>query len=148
MTDHAASELAIDRASRKDLARAIAATFREAFMPPFAQLVAILFNNSDPQERTDVLNELAPSVLPSAASRIAGGALARAFASGTEGAISFDQAGWFSPTDVRAIAAHAARHDPLLIDRLGVFYSDRPALVKTLPLATVVAVASHLRSHE
>jgi len=138
----------IDLVRRDELARGIAAAFRSDTTPPFPKMVATLFNSSNPQQRAGVVNELLQSVSAGAVRRIAGGVLGRMLGPDIPGSISAEQACRLSPSDVSAIAAHAAQNDPSTIDRLGSFYSQHPALVKTLGSVALGVLSRHQQSQQ
>jgi hypothetical protein len=58
------------------------------------------------------------------------------------------QAAQVSPADLSAIAATAHQQDGSIVDRLGSFYAQHPTLVKTLGVAALGAVMSHMNSQQ
>lgn len=133
--------------SQQDLGSGIASAFRSDATPPFGQMVGSLFNNSDPQQRAGVLNQLVQSLGGGGLSSVAGGVLGRMFGSGaTPATITPEQASQLSPGDVTAIAAHAEKQDPTIVDRVGAFYAQHPTLVKTLGAVALSAVMGSLSS--
>ncbi len=132
-------------APRSDLGSGIAAALRSDATPPLGQIVGDLFGRADSQQRAGMLNQLVQALGPGALSGIAGGALGRIFGSGSApSTITPEQAAKLSPADASAIAAHAEKHDPSVIDRLGQFYAEHPTLVKSLGAAALGIVMSHM----
>jgi hypothetical protein len=71
---------------------------------------------------------------------IAGGVLGRVLGAGGSDApatITPEQAARVSPADVGAIAEHAEKKDPSIMDRAGEFYAQHPDLVKGLGAAAL-----------
>ena len=133
--------------SQQDLGTGIAAAFRSDSTPPFGQMVGNLFNNSNPQQRAGLLNQLVQSLGSGGLGSVAGGVLGSLLGtSSTPAAITPEQASQLSPSDVTAIAAHAEKQDPSIVDRLGSFYAQHPTLVKTLGAVALSAVMGSLSS--
>ncbi|MGZ5187746.1 MAG: hypothetical protein ACXWCU_07495 [Caldimonas sp.] len=135
---------------QRDLGNGIAAAFRSDATPEFGQMIGDLFNQSNPQQQAGLLNQLVQALGPGALSSVAGGALGRILGGAGTGAvpatITPEQASQLSPADVGAIASHAEKQDPSIIDRMGSFYSQHPMLVKTLGAIALSAVMGHLQS--
>lgn len=137
------------QAQPQDLGRGIAAAMRSDSTPPFGQMVGNLFGQSNPQQQAGVLNQLVQSIGPGALSGIAGGILGRVLGSGsTTGVptITPAQASQLSPADVNAIATHAQNQDGSVIDKIGGFYAQHPALIKSLGAAALAIALGHMRS--
>ena len=133
--------------SNQDLGSSIADAFRSSSTPPFGQMVGSLFNNSNPQQQAGLLNQLVQSLGSGGLSSVAGGVLGSLVGTGaTPATITPEQASQLSPGDVNAIAAHAEKQDPSIVDRVGSFYADHPMLVKTLGAVALSAVMGSLSS--
>ena len=131
--------------SQQDLGSGIASAFRSDATPPFGQMVGNLFNNSNPQQQAGLLNQLVQSLGGGNLSSVAGGVLGSLIGTGaTPAAITPEQASQLSPGDVNAIAAHAEKQDPSIVDRVGEFYAQHPTLVKTLGAVALSAVMGSL----
>jgi hypothetical protein len=131
---------------QQDLGNALGAAFRSDATPPFGQMVGSLFGQSNPQQQAGVLNQLIQAIGPAALSGVAGGMLGRVLG-GQPGSITPQQASQLSPTDVNAIAAHAERQDPSIVDRIGAFYAQHPTLVRTLGGVALSAIMGHLSAN-
>ncbi len=131
------------------LGTAISSMFRSSSTPPFGQLVGTLFNQSNPEQRAGVLNQIIQSLGP-AASAAGGGVLGRMLGnSGTSGsvpAVTPQQTSQISPSDVTTLATHAEKANPSVVDSVGAFYSQHPALVKTLGAGALAVALGHMRS--
>jgi hypothetical protein len=133
------------QAAPQQLGSGIAAAFRSDATPDFGQTISSLFAQSSPEQKAGVLNHLLESLGPSAAAVAGGGVLQRLMASsGSSGTISPAQASQISAADVSAIATHAEQQNSSIVDRLGGFYAQHPTLIKTLGVAALSAVMSHM----
>lgn len=136
-------------APAESLGTAITSMFRSNSTPPFGQIIGTLFNQSTPEQRAGVLNQIIQSLGP-AASGAGGGVLGRIL--GTSGAsgpiptVTPQQTSQVSPSDVTTLATHAEKVNPSVIDSVGAFYSQHPALVKTLGAAALAVALSHMRT--
>lgn len=117
--------LAID-APPEILQDGLAEAFRAEETPPFPQMVAHLFGNSDGQQRVGILNEILGSL-----GGAAGGGLAR----GQQ--ISPEEAERITPEQLQETVARAERHDPGLVERASQFYARHPRLVRQLGAAAL-----------
>jgi len=123
----------------------VAEAFRSNQTPPFGQMVAQLFGQSNPQQRAGVLNQLLGSVGPGMLAGLGGGMLGKLLGQGNTGNVQVtpDQAAQVTPEQVEQVATHVEKHDPTVVDKIGGFYSEHPGLVKTLGSAALsIALAS------
>jgi len=133
-----------DRVSQTAPPDAIADGVTEAFRsdqtPPFAQMLANLFGNTQGQERSSILNQLISTVGPAlVASRIP--SLSGLLGGGAR-EITPDQADRISPDEVQQLAQEAEKKDPSIMDRIGGIFAEQPQLVKTLgSVALTIAMA-------
>src|SRR5215469_13726565 len=72
----------------------------------------------------------------------AGGGLAALLGGGSQ--VTADQAQKVSPEVVQQLATHAEKSDPSLIDKASEFYSQHPALIKTLGGAALTIAMSKM----
>ena len=138
------------QASPQDLGNGVAAAFRSDATPPFGQMIGNLFGRSDPQQRAGILNQLVQVLGSGALSSVAGGVLGRVLgggaSAGAPATITPQQASQISPTDAAAIAEHAEKNDPSIMDRAGEFYAQHPDLVKGLGAAALAIVLGRMHS--
>jgi hypothetical protein len=138
------------QAPPQDLGRGIAAALRSDAAPAFGQTVGNLFGQSNPQQQAGVLNQLIQSIGPGASTGVAGGILGRILggnsSSNAVSAATPAQASQLSPSDVNAIATHAQNQDGSVVDKIGGFYAQHPALVKSLGAAALAVALGHMRS--
>jgi hypothetical protein len=139
------------QASPKDLGSGIAAALKSDATPPFGQVIGSLFGQSSPTQKAGVLNEILQTLGPAGLATAGGGILGRILGTGAAGPtapITPAQAAQVSPSDLSTIAASAHQQDASIVDRLGGFYAQHPALVKTLGVAALGAVMSHMSSQQ
>ncbi len=130
------------------LADGLAAMFRSDKTPPFAQMISQLFSSSNGAQRASLLNTLlssgAGAGILSQLTQATGLNLSTAM--GQTPQVTPETASQISPETVQQAAAHAAEHDPSIIDRVSEIYAQHPALVKTLGAAAMTLALSHLAS--
>jgi hypothetical protein len=139
------------QSSPQDLGNGVAAAFRSDATPPFGQMIGNLFGRSDPQQRAGILNQIIQSVGAGGLSSIAGGVLGRVLGGGAGSGnsaptITPEQASQISPADASAIAEHAEKRDPTIMDRAGEFYAQHPDLVKGLGAAALAIALGRMHS--
>lgn len=132
------------------LSQGLAAAFHSDATPPFAQMAAQLFGQSNPSQQAGMLNELiagmGPAVLGSLMNASGGangggsalGAILAQLTGGDPSAtVTPAQASSLSPAQVQVLAEHAQQHNPGIVDTLSTFYAEHPTLVKTLGSAAL-----------
>ena len=137
------------QSSPESLGSAVSSMFRSDSTPPFGQAVGSLFGQSNPQQRAGVLNQIIQSLGPDALAG-GGGILGRVLgSSGTPGVVPTvtpEQASQLSPSDVTNLATHAEEQNPAIVNSIGSFYAQHPALVKTLGVTALAVILGHVRS--
>lgn len=133
------------------VADGLAAAFRSEQTPPFPQMLAQLFGQSDGRQRAGILNTLIAALGPALISQVLarrGGA-----ASGLAGLLGGGRqevppevAGQIPPEAVAEIAQHAEQRDPSIIDTISNVYAEHPQLVKTLGAAALTVALSKIAS--
>jgi hypothetical protein len=122
------------------MADALSHAFRSDQTPAFGQMIGSMFSQSNGEQKAGMLNQLLSSVGPGALASLAGGGMLSSLLSGGATQLTPEQAQSISPETVQQLASHAERADPSILDKAGAFYSQHPALVKTLG-AGVLSVA-------
>lgn len=131
----------------------LSALFKSDQTPPFAQSVSQMFGQSNGAQQANMLNQLigsmGPTVLGSLLSGSGGAGLASILSQLTQGgaapaSITPEQARELSPEHVEMIANHAEQHDAGIMDVMGRFYAEHPALVKTLGSAAMAFVLARM----
>jgi hypothetical protein len=138
------------QATPKQLGGGIAAALRSDATPGLGPVLGNLFGQSNPEQKAGLLNEIMQTLGPAGAATAGGGILGRIL--GTSGAgitapITPAQAAQISASDLSMLATTAQQHDGSIVDRLGTFYAQHPTLVKTLGVAALGAVMSHMSRH-
>jgi hypothetical protein len=132
------------------LASGITAAFESKETPPFSQMLAQLFSNSDPTQRAALLNTLLNAIPAEQRGALmsALGLPPAAASSATPPTITPAQAQAASPAAVQQAAGAAAAQDPSIMGQLGSFYAQHPTLVKSLgSLAMIVAMRKIARNY-
>ena len=129
-------------AGQGGLASALTQAFNSDQTPPFAQMVGNLFNNSNPDQKAGLLNQLAQSVGPQLMASGALGGLGKLLGSGQS--ITPEQAAQVDPAAVQEAAEHAQKHNPSIVEEASGFYAQHPTLVQGLGAAALGLMMSHL----
>ena len=109
----------------------IAEAFRSGDTPPFEEMVAHLFENSEPHVRAGLLDNLLAGLRPSTGD--ARGALADVWRRYSAGArVNPDRAAQVDPHEVQEVARQARLQNPGVLERVSRFYARHPELVRTL----------------
>ena len=126
------------------VAGGISQAFRSNQTPPFSEMVANLFSQSNPNQRAGILNELLGSVGPGALASLPGlGGFSSLFRGGN---VTPEQASQVSPGQVQQMAAHAEQQNPSVVDRVSSFYAQHPQVMKAAGgLALSIALQHMLR---
>ena len=131
-----------EAAPSSTVAGGLADAMRSDQTPPFAQLAAQLFSNSNGEQKASMLRELlatAGPVLPQMlGSSAAGGLLSQLL--GPSRPVSAQDAQGISPEAVQELAQHAHNQDASVIDRVSSMYAEHPTVVKALG-AGVLSIA-------
>lgn len=138
------------QAAPTQLGGGIAAALRSDATPAFGQTLGNLFGHSNPNQKAGLLNEIIQTLGPTAAASAGGGILGRILGVGGAGpstSITPAQAAQISPANLSTLATAAHSQDESIVDRVGTFYAQHPTLVKTLGVAALSAVMSHMSQH-
>jgi len=108
----------------------IAEAFRSDETPPFEEMVAQLFEGSEPHVRAGLLDNLLAGLKPT--SMGAGGLsdIWRRYAAGAR--VSPDRAARVDPAEVQEVARQARKQNPGVLERVSRFYARYPDLVRSL----------------
>jgi hypothetical protein len=139
------------QAAPQDLGTGVAAAFRSDATPPFGNMIGNLFGQSNPEQRAGILNQLVQVLGSGALSSVAGGVLGRVLGGNAGSAtptITPEQAQQISPADAAAIAEHAEKKDPSILDRAGEFYAEHPQLVKGLGAAALAIALGRMHGSQ
>jgi hypothetical protein len=125
-----------------EVASGISQAFRSDQTPPFGEMVAKLFSNSDPTQRAGLLNRILQSVGPrTLASLPALSGLSSVLSGGT---ITPEQASQVSPGQVQQIAAHAEGQNPAVVDQVSGFYAQHPQVMKAVGGLALTIALQHI----
>jgi hypothetical protein len=123
------------------VASGISQAFQSDQTPPFPQMLANLFSNSNPNQRAGLLNQLLSSLGPAA---VAGLPHLGSLLQGRN--VTPEQANEISANDVEQIATHAQSRNPSIVDQVSHFYAQHPDVMKAAGgLALTIALQHMLR---
>jgi hypothetical protein len=140
------------------MSESVTDAFRSDRTPPFPDMLSRSFGEADPNQRASILNQVLSGLGPMVASGALGGLLQQVLGnraddrsgSALPGAgasmpqVTPEQAARVDPRQVRDLAAEAERAQPGIVDRLGGFYAQNPALVKKLGGAALALIVANL----
>jgi hypothetical protein len=128
-------ERAAQAAPRETVAQGVIQALRSDATPPFPQMLAQMFGNSNPDQRAGMLNQLIAGAGPGLMGKLGG-----LFGGNAGERVTPEQASQVSPEQIKEIAEKAQQENPGILDRMGEFYAEHPTAVKAIG-ATALAVA-------
>jgi len=99
----------------------IAQAFRSDRTPPFPEMLANLFGQSDPMQLAEVINRLLG-----------------------EGRFTPEQANRVSPDQVKEMAAQAEKQHPSVVDEVSSFYAQHPEVMKAAGGLALTIALQHI----
>jgi len=129
-----------------DLADGLSQAFRSEQTPPFEQMVTGLFNQSSPDQKATLLNQLLGALGSGGAAQALGasGGLAGLAGMLSGGRVTPQQADQVPPQAVEVLAQQAAKKDPSIIDKAAGFYAQHPTLVKAIGAGALALLMSRI----
>ena len=125
------------------VAGGISEAFRSDQTPPFPEMLANLFSQSDPSQRAALLNRLIASLGPGAITSVAGlGGLSSLLSGSTN--VTPAQANQISPNQVQQIAAHAEQQNPSVVDQVSGFFAQNPQVMKAVGALALTIALRHM----
>lgn len=124
------------------LSQGVSAAFNSDQTPPFGQMVGDLFNRSNPDQKTGLLNHLLSALGPGAAALLASRGISGVI--GSSGQVAPQAASQITPDAVTALANQAQKQNPSIVDTVSGFYAQHPTLVKTLGVAALSIALSKM----
>ena len=132
-----------------DLSGALSQVFNSDKTPPFEQMLGGIFQQSSPDQKAGILNQVIAALGPSAGNVLGGlggtgglGGLAAVLQGG--GTVSPAQAQDISPQAVEVIAQKAQAANPSIVDAVSSFYAKNPQLVKAIGAGALAMLMSRL----
>ena len=133
------------------IADGLAEAFRSDQTPPFGQMLAQLFGQSDGPQRANILNTLiatlGPTIMSQVLTRSGGSGLAGILGSGQR-QVTPEQAAEIAPETIGQVAEEAERRDPSIIDSISNIYAQQPTLIKTLGGAALTIALAKIASRQ
>jgi len=146
-------------ATPSHLAQGLTEAFNSDKTPPFGEMVANLFSQSNPQQRAGLLNQLLGSagggggglgglLQGGLASVLPGGlgSLLQGKREGeiSEGEITEEEAERIDPGQVKQMAERAQQANPSIVEMVSQFYAQHPTLVKSLGTGALALIMGHM----
>ena len=126
------------------LASGLSHAFRSDQTPAFEQMVSGLYNQSNPDQKAGMLNQLLGSLGPGASQMLASLGLSSLAGATTGEAVTPQQAQQVNPEAVQTIARQASTKDPSVMDKAASFYAQHPTLVKSIGAGALAILMSHI----
>ena len=121
------------------LAKGLSAAFNSDQTPAFGQMVSNLFQQSSPEQKSGMLNQLLAAAGPGILAKVLPGNASPALTGGSP-QITPETATQVTPEQVQAIATETHKQNPSIVDSISGFYSQHPTLIKALG-ATALTIA-------
>jgi hypothetical protein len=141
---HAEFDRMSQSAPQQTLAEGLTQAFNANQTPPFEQMVAHMFEQSSPEQKAGLLNELVRALGPAGVAQALSGHPAATSLQG--GSVTPQQAQQVPAPAVQTLAEQAQRKDPSIVNRAASFYAQHPTLVKSLGAAALALMVSHLNT--
>lgn len=130
---HAHFDEVAQAAPQSAIAEGLTAAFNSDKTPAFGQMLSTLFNNSNGDQKTGMVNQLLSSVSPGMLTQVLSGAgLAGMLGGMGKPQLTPEQAQQLSPEAVQQLATHAQNANPSVVESVSNFYAQHTTLVKTL----------------
>lgn len=142
---HGAFDEVAGNAPSNSIAEGLAHAFNSDQTPPFPEMLAGLFGQSNPQQKAGLLNQIIGALGPTAATQLARNADLSGLTDALTGAnMTPQQAELISPAEVQALAHHASKDNPSIVDMAASFYAEHPTLVKTIGAGALAILMSKI----
>lgn len=131
---------------QSSLVEGLTHAFNSDQTPPFAQMISNLFNQSSPDQKAGLLNQIVATLGPGVVSQIAAGAGGMSGLAGmlSGGSVTPAQAQQVSPEQVQVLAQNAEKKDPSIVDAAAGFYAQHPTLVKAIGAGALALLVSKI----
>jgi len=109
-------------------------------------MVSRLFDQSNPDQKAGLLNQILGALGPGGVAQVLGtsggrGGLASML---SEGSVTPQQAQQVSPEAVQELAQQAAKTDPSIVDTAAGFYAQHPTLIKAIGAGALALLMSRI----
>jgi len=141
---HATYDQVAHQLPKGTLTDGISHVFNSPQTPPFEQMLAGLFNQSSPDQKAALLNQVLGALGPNAAALLSQAGLGNLAGAAASGSITPQQAQQVSPQAVQVLAQNAAKKDPTIVDKAAGFYAQHPTLVKAIGAGALALLMSRM----
>jgi hypothetical protein len=144
---HTAYDQVARTVPQSSLVEGLTHAFSSDQTPPFAQMISNLFNQSSPDQKAGLLNQIVATLGPGGVSRVLAGAggmggLGSVLSGG--GSVTPAQAQQISPEQVQVLAQNAETKDPSIVSAAAGFYAQHPTLVKAIGAGALALLLSRI----
>ncbi len=130
-----------------ELSQGISAAFNSGQTASFGEMIATMFGQANPQQKSGIVNRLLAGLGPAAAGVLAQIGLSHGQNTATP-TLSIDQAAQVSPAQVQQIATHAQNANPGIVESMSNFYAQHPVLVKSLGAAALAIILRQIGNRQ
>ncbi len=131
------------------LAGALTRVFQSPQTGSFGQNISSMFDQSNPQQRAGIINQLLPYAGSAGLGGLLGGVLSGMGGGyGAQPQVTPELAQQIPPQAVEQLANHAAQQNPSVMEQAGNFYSQHPTLVKALGAGAAIIALRHIAEAE
>ena len=143
---HAAYDQVAPAVPRGALADGLAHAFNSDQTPPFEEMVSRLFDQSNPDQKAGLLNQILGALGPGGVAQVLGtaggpGGLTSML---SKGSVTPQQAQQVSPEAVQELAQQAAKTDPSIVETAAGFYAQHPTLIKAIGAGALALLMSRI----
>jgi hypothetical protein len=124
------------------LAQGLSEAFQSNQTPAFGQMVGKLFGQSNPEQKTGILNKLLAAAGPSAAAWLGSKGLSGLVNGPNQ--VNPQAVSQVGADTVSELAEHAQKQNPSIVDEVSGFYAQHPTLVKGLGAAALAIAMSKM----
>jgi hypothetical protein len=128
-------------ATPSHLAEGLSQAFRSDQTPAFAEMIGSLFQQSNPQQRAGLVNQLLGAA-PGGLGSLMSGGLATLLQGRSQ--LTPEQAEELPADTVQQLAQQAHQNNPSIVDQVSNFYAEHPTVVKALGAGALALIMSHM----
>jgi len=129
------------------LSRGLTEAFNARNTPDFGDMVARMFGQANPEQKTHIVNRLLAGMGPLANNVLSSLGLHELVGdnAAVPPVVSTEQAAKLLPSQAQELATHAKSVNPGIVESMSNFYAQHPVLVKSLGAAALAIILSQIR---
>ena len=141
---HSAYDQVAAAVPQSTLADGLTHAFNSDQTPPFGQMLSGLFNQSTPEQKAGILNQIIAALGPAGVAQVLASSGLGSLAGAASGTVTPQQAQQVPPQAVEVLAQNAAKKDPSIVDAAAGFYAKHPTLVKAIGAGALALLMSKI----